>query len=70
MKTGQVSTRVEVEGDLLPQVETTTNDLGGVLTQNEVKDLANQRRDYTKLIFLNPGVAGSLTRFPIRRLLR
>ena len=37
MKTGQVSTRVEVQGDLLPQVETTTNDLGGVLTQSELK---------------------------------
>jgi hypothetical protein len=59
MKTGQVSTRVEVEGDLLPQVETNTNDLGGVLTQKEVKDLPINGRDYTKLIFLNPGVAGS-----------
>jgi hypothetical protein len=59
MKTGQVSTRVEVQGDLLPQVETSTNDLGGVLTQSEVKDLPINGRDYTKLIFLNPGVAGS-----------
>jgi hypothetical protein len=59
MKPGQVSTKVEVSGDLLPQVETTTNDLGGVLTQNEVKDLPINGRDYTKLIFLNPGVAGS-----------
>ncbi len=59
MKPGQVSTRVEVAGDLLPQVETTTNDLGGVLTQAEVKDLPINGRDYTKLIFLNPGVAGS-----------
>jgi hypothetical protein len=59
MKTGQVSTRVEVAGDLLPQVETTTNDLGGVLTQNQVKDMPINGRDYTKLIYLNPGVAGS-----------
>jgi len=59
LKPGEVATRVEVEGDLLPQVETTTNDLGGVLTQNEVKDLPINGRDYTKLIFLNPGVAGS-----------
>src|SRR5271163_3230299 len=59
MKPGQVATRVEVAGDLLPQVETTTNDLGGVITQNEVKDLPINGRDYTKLIFLNPGVAGS-----------
>jgi len=59
MKAGQVSTRVEVQGDVLPQVETTSNDLGGVLTQEEVKDLPINGRDYTKLIFLNPGVAGS-----------
>ncbi|MGA9390962.1 MAG: TonB-dependent receptor [Candidatus Sulfotelmatobacter sp.] len=59
LKPGEVATRVEVEGDLLPQVETTTNDLGGVLTQSEVKDLPINGRDYTKLIFLNPGVAGS-----------
>jgi Carboxypeptidase regulatory-like domain/TonB dependent receptor len=59
LKTGEISTRVEVQGDLLPQIETTTNDLGGVLTQAEVKDLPINGRDYTKLIFLNPGVAGS-----------
>ena len=40
-------------------METTTNDLGGVLTQSEVKDMPINGRDYTKLIFLNPGVAGS-----------
>jgi hypothetical protein len=59
LKAGQVSTRVEVNGDLLPQVETTTNDLGGVITQEIVKDLPVNGRDYTKLIYLNPGVAGS-----------
>jgi Carboxypeptidase regulatory-like domain/TonB-dependent Receptor Plug Domain/TonB dependent receptor len=59
MKTGAVSTKVEVAGDLLPQVETTTNDLGGVITQETVKDLPVNGRDYTKLIYLNPGVAGS-----------
>jgi hypothetical protein len=59
MKAGQVSTRVEVSADTLPLVETTNNTLGGVLTQNDVKDLPVNGRDYTKLIFLNPGVAGS-----------
>ena len=59
MKAGQVSSRVEVSADQLPMVETTNNDLGGVLTQNDVKDLPINGRDYTKLIFLNPGVAGS-----------
>src|SRR5271165_1999576 len=59
MKTGEISTKVEVSADQLPLVETTTNTLGGVLTQNDVKDLPINGRDYTKLIFLNPGVAGS-----------
>jgi len=59
MKPGEVSTKVEVSADELPLVETTTNTLGGVLTQNDVKDLPINGRDYTKLIFLNPGVAGS-----------
>src|ERR1700741_185807 len=59
MKTGQVSTKVEVSADELPLVETTTNTLGGVLTAETVQDLPVNGRDYTKLIFLNPGVAGS-----------
>jgi hypothetical protein len=59
MRPGQVSSRVEVSADQLPMVETTSNTLGGVLTQNDVKDLPINGRDYTKLIFLNPGVAGS-----------
>ena len=33
MKPGQVSTKVEVSADQLPMVETTTNTLGGVLTE-------------------------------------
>ena len=59
LKAGQVSTRVEVAGDLLPMVETTTNTLGGVLTAKTVEDMPVNGRDYTKLIFLNPGVSGS-----------
>src|SRR6266852_6968525 len=39
LKTGQVTTVVEVSGESLPQVETTNNTLGGVLTQDTVKDL-------------------------------
>jgi hypothetical protein len=59
MKPGEVATKVEVSADQLPLVETTTNDLGGVLTEETVKDLPVNGRDYTKLIYLNPGVAGS-----------
>jgi hypothetical protein len=47
LKPGEVSTKVEVSGDQLPIVETTTNTLGGVLTQNDVKDLPINGRDYT-----------------------
>jgi Carboxypeptidase regulatory-like domain/TonB-dependent Receptor Plug Domain len=59
LKTGQVTQMVEVSGGDLAQIETTTNDLGGVLTSKGVEDLPINGRDYTKLIFLNPGVAGS-----------
>jgi len=59
LKTGEVSTRVEVSADQLPIVETTTNTLGGVLTAEAVQDMPVNGRDYTKLIYMNPGVAGS-----------
>ncbi len=59
LKTGQVTQTVEVSGGDLPQIETQSNDLGGVLTSKAVEDLPINGRDYTKLIFLNPGVAGS-----------
>ena len=59
LKPGQVSEQVEVSGETLPLVETTSNTLGSVLTQETVKDLAINGRDYTKLIFLTPGVTGS-----------
>jgi hypothetical protein len=59
LKPGQVSELVEVSGEELPQVETTTNELGGVLTSQTVQDIPVNGRDYTKLIYLNPGVAGS-----------
>ncbi len=36
LKPGQVATRVEVSGDLLPQVETTSAELGGTLTAETV----------------------------------
>src|SRR5689334_14059183 len=59
LKTGEVATRVEVSADQLPIVETTTNTLGGVLTAQAVEDMPVNGRDYTKLIYLNPGVSGS-----------
>ncbi|HYA64635.1 MAG TPA: carboxypeptidase regulatory-like domain-containing protein, partial [Candidatus Sulfotelmatobacter sp.] len=59
LKPGELSQQIVVLAEELPQVDTTENTLGGVLTQESVKDLPINGRDYTKLIFLNPGVAGS-----------
>jgi hypothetical protein len=58
-KTGQVSERVEVSGEELSHVETTSAELGGTLTTDTIENLPVNGRDYTKLIYLNPGVAGS-----------
>ena len=59
LKTGEVSARIEVSADELPLVETTSNELGGVITAQTVQNMPVNGRDYTKLIYLNPGVAGS-----------
>jgi hypothetical protein len=59
LKPGEVSTKVEVAGDLLPQVETTSAELGGTLTSETIENLPVNGRDYQKLIYLNPGIAGS-----------
>src|SRR6202166_1723240 len=59
LKTGDVSTRVEVSAEDLPLIETTSNVLGGVITAQTVENMPVNGRDYTKLIYLNPGVAGS-----------
>lgn len=59
LKTGQITTKVEVAGELLPQVETTSAELGGTLTSDTIESLPVNGRDYQKLIYLNPGVAGS-----------
>ena len=59
LKTGQISTQVEVAGELLPQVETTSAELGGTLTSETIESLPVNGGDYQKLIYLNPGIAGS-----------
>jgi hypothetical protein len=59
LKPGAVSQEVTVSAESLPQIETTTNTLGATLTATTVKDLPLNGRDYTKLIFLAPGVSGS-----------
>jgi hypothetical protein len=59
LKLGQVSQKVEVSGEFLPQIETTSAELGGTLTTSMIESLPVSGRDYTKLIYLNPGIAGS-----------
>lgn len=59
LKPGQVTQTVEVSGEALPEIETTSDTLGGVITAQVVEDMPVNGRDYTKLIYLNPGVAGS-----------
>ena len=59
LTTGEVSQTVEVSGETLPQVETTSAELGGTLTSKTIETIPVNGRDYTKLIYLNPGVSGS-----------
>src|SRR5437870_5067329 len=59
LKPGQVSERIEVSAETLPAVETTSAELGGTLTAKTIDNVPVNGRDYTKLIYLNPGVAGS-----------
>jgi hypothetical protein len=59
LQPGNVSETVEVSGDTLPQVESTSNTLGGIIESTVVTNLPVNGRDYQKLIFLVPGVAGS-----------
>jgi hypothetical protein len=59
LKPGEVKEQITVSGEELIEIETTNDTLGGTLTQESVRDLPINGRDYTKLIFLNPGVAGS-----------
>jgi Carboxypeptidase regulatory-like domain/TonB dependent receptor/TonB-dependent Receptor Plug Domain len=59
LKTGTASDTVSVSAESLPQVETTTDTLGGTLTSEAIENLPVNGRDYQKLIYLNPGIAGS-----------
>ena len=40
-------------------MDTTSAELGGTLTSETIENLPVNGRDYTKLIYLNPGVSGS-----------
>jgi hypothetical protein len=59
LQPGDVAQKIEVHGEELPQVESTENTLGGIIESTVVTNLPVNGRDYQKLIFLVPGVAGS-----------
>src|SRR2546426_1959051 len=59
LQAGEVSQRIEVSAEILPQVETTADTLGGTIGFTLATDLPINGRDYTKLIYMVPGVAGS-----------
>jgi hypothetical protein len=58
LKAGDLNQSVTVTAAPL-QVETTSDTLGATLTNNDIKNLPVNGRDYTKLIYLTPGVTGS-----------
>jgi hypothetical protein len=57
LQPGQLAQQVEVVGEDLPMVESTSNVLGGIIESNEVTNLPVNGRDYQKLILLVPGAA-------------
>jgi len=59
LQPGQISQTVEVQGEALPLIESTSNTLGGIVESKIVTSLPVNGRDYQKLIFLVPGVTGS-----------
>src|SRR5271168_881570 len=59
LQPGQIAQTVEVLGEELPMVESTSDTLGGIVESRIVTSLPVNGRDYQKLIFLVPGVTGS-----------
>jgi Carboxypeptidase regulatory-like domain/TonB dependent receptor len=59
LQAGDVAQKVEVLGEELPQVESTSDTLGGIIESKMVNTLPVNGRDYQKLIFTIPGVAGA-----------
>jgi hypothetical protein len=57
LQLGQSAQTVEVRGEELPMVESTSNTLGGIVESKVVTNLPVNGRDYQKLILLVPGAA-------------
>lgn len=58
LRPGDVTQRVEVVGEGIAAVETTSNVLGGAFEAKMVLDLPINGRDYTKLLIMVPGAVG------------
>jgi Carboxypeptidase regulatory-like domain/TonB dependent receptor-like, beta-barrel len=56
---GEVAQKVEVSASELPQVQSTSDVLGGIVESKVVANLPVNGGDYQKLVYLVPGVAGS-----------
>ena len=59
LQPGDITERIEVSGEALPLTETTSDVLGGTIQAAQAVNLPVNGRDYTKLIFMVPGIAGS-----------
>jgi len=55
LQPGQIAETVEVQGEALPMVESTSNTLGAIIESTVVTNLPVNGRDYQKLILLVPG---------------
>src|SRR5215467_14332883 len=59
LQPGELAQKIEVSADQLPQIESTSNVLGGIVQSKVVTNLPVNGRDYQKLINLVPGVTSS-----------
>ena len=57
LQPGRLTQKVEVLGEVLPMVESTSDTLGGIVESTVVTNLPVNGRDYQKLILLAPGAA-------------
>lgn len=57
LQPGQLAQKVEVVGEELPMVDSTSDTLGGIVESKVVTNLPVNGRDYQKLILLVPGAA-------------
>ncbi|HSH16120.1 MAG TPA: carboxypeptidase-like regulatory domain-containing protein, partial [Verrucomicrobiae bacterium] len=58
LRPGDVAQRIEVTGETIAEVQTTSDVLGGAFEGKMVLDLPINGRDYTKLLTMVPGAAG------------